>query len=312
MRERRNLRTFSALLLALLVPLVCAQTPDSTSAGQAVAGEPIAIVPLNPGHAGASPTVTGGLQVTSGKAVIAASGQVAAGSRPTDVLLPRRGSLRVCQSTTVRLTAASSSSAGSAPGLMISIDYGAVEINFANAHTTDILLTPDFRIQLGGPGNAELDARVADHGDTCIDDHSPNGPFVLVTSVFDGGSYNVHPGQRVMFHHGSVHAVSDSEKEPCGCPPPAAEVKGNDFPLAQSEGLEPTPTPKAGASGTGGQGSVSPPLVFNAARQTTPNATSPEAVSSPESKSPGSGVKSPGKGGVFHRLGRFFRHVFHF
>jgi len=38
-------------------------------------------------------------------------------------------------------------------------------------------------------------------------------PYVLVTSVFDGGAYRVaNRGRRVMFQHGSLHEVVDQEE----------------------------------------------------------------------------------------------------
>ena len=313
MPDRRSLSILSALALAWILPAAHAQMQDPATKGDSAAMGPIAIVSLDAKQSGAGPTVTGALQVTAGKAVIAASGQITAGSEPANVLLPRRGSLRVCQSTSVRLTAASNAVKDPAQGLMLAMDYGALEISFASATTSDVLLTPDFRIQPGGAGKADLHARVADHGDTCVDNRAADGPVVLVTSVFDGSTYAVRPGQRVMLHHGSLHEVSDMEKEPCGCPPSAAEVKGNDFPLAQSEGLEPTPAPKASASGSGSAKPVSPPLVFNAgqqAAQTTSDAGS-ASPSNDQSKTSPATANTRKKNGVFHRMGSFFHHIFH-
>ena len=311
MPDRRSLPILSAFVLALIVPAAYAQ--DLAAKGDDPPTGPIAIVSLNAKQSGAGPTVTGALQVTAGKAVIAASGQITAGSEPANVLLPRRGSLRVCQSTSVRLTAASGAAKDAPQGLMLAMDYGALEISFASATTSDVLLTPDFRIQPGGAGKADLHARVADHGDTCIDNRAADGPFVLVTSVFDGSTYAVRPGQRVMLHHGSLHEVSDMEKEPCGCPPAAADIKGNDFPLAQSEGLEPTPAPRPSASGSGGAKPVSPPLVFNAGQQTpqtVPDAGTATPSSGPPKSSPAA-ASTRKKNGVLHRMGSFFHRIFH-
>jgi hypothetical protein len=162
-----------------------------------------------------------------GKAVIAASGTVTSGSQTTEVVLPHRGVLRVCASTTVKLAADSSVPAGETPGLMMAMDHGAVEASFATGRNSDILLTPDFRILIGGPGAAEVKVRLGQHGDTCVDNAGPpvNAPYVLVSSVFDGGDYRVQPGQRVMFQHGSLREVVDNEKEPCGCPPPLPKAQ---------------------------------------------------------------------------------------
>ena len=165
--------------------------------------------------------VTGALQVANGRAMIATNGAITSGANTTEVTLPRRGVLRVCASTTVKLAADASVPQGEVPGLMMVIDHGAIEASFATGRNSDVLLTPDFRILIGGPGAADVKVRLGQHGDTCVDNAGVNAPYVLVTSVFDGGIYRVQPGQRVMFQHGSVLAVVDQEKEPCGCPAPA-------------------------------------------------------------------------------------------
>ncbi len=51
----------------------------------------------------------------------------------------------------------------------MALDHGAVEASFATGRTSDIVLTPDFRILIGGPGAAEAKVRLAPHGDTCVD-----------------------------------------------------------------------------------------------------------------------------------------------
>ena len=226
-----------------VAPAPNAQTPQAPSE----AG-PIAIVSLNNKNPDAAAKVTGSLEVANGKAIIAASGSVTSGIETTQVTLPRRGVLRVCASTTVKLASDSSVPPGETPGLLMAMDHGAVEMSFADVHDSDILLTPDFRILIGGPGAAEVKVRLGEHGDTCVDNAGVNAPYVLVSSVFDGGNYHVQPGQRVMFEHGSLREVVDQEKEPCGCPPPVP-AQSNEFPLAQSEGLAPLPAPSAGAGG---------------------------------------------------------------
>ncbi len=248
--------------------VVIHSTPDSqaaaVNAAPAAAG-PIAIVPLEgPGPNGA-PTVTGALEVTRGKAVIVASGAVTAGDRTIEVTLPRRGVLRVCASTTVKLASDTSVPAGDVPGLMMAIDHGALEASFATGRNSDIVMTPDFRILIGGPGAAEVNVRLGQGGDTCVDNAGVNAPYVLVTSVFDGGVYRVQPGQRVMFQHGNLHEVVDQEKEPCGCPPDA-EPKSNEFPLAQSEGLAAQTPPVTSPAAVGHAAETAGTLAYNGRR----------------------------------------------
>ena len=225
---------------------------------------PIAIVPLDnklPGHAA---EVTGSLHVYNGRAFIDANASITSGSETAHVTLPYRGTLLVCSSTTVKLAADSSVPSGDVPGLLMAMDRGAVEVDFATGRNSDSLLTPDFRILISGPGAANVKVRLGPMGDTCVDNPGADAPYVLVSSVFDGGAYRVQPGQRVMFQHGSLHEVVDQEKESCGCPPPAP--KGNEFPLAQSEGLAPLPNPGPEPPVEHPAGSQSvPPLVYKSA-----------------------------------------------
>jgi hypothetical protein len=309
-RAMRRTSPISSVILAgfiwlaalALAPVLCAQAPV------ALQGGPIAIVSLDSKNPDAAAKVTGALEVSQGKAIIAVSGTITSGSQTTEVVLPRRGVLRVCASTTVKLAADSSVPAGETPGLLMAMDHGAIEASFATGRNSDILLTPDFRILLGAHGAAEVKIRLGQHGDTCVDNPGANAPYVLVTSVFDGGDYRVQPGQRVMFEHGSLHEVVDNEKEPCGCPPPAKG--GNEFPLAQSEGLEPLPKPAPSAASEGSASSqVVEPLVYKAAdhvAQPTAAAQDDGSAAKAAMTKPATGKKS----GVFSKIGRFFKRIF--
>ncbi len=300
---------FLFLAVLALTPLLCAQEPAAAPAPAPETG-PIAIVPIDTKNPDAAAKVTGALEVTQGKAIIAASGTVTSGSQTTEVVLPRRGVLRVCASTTVKLAADTSVPAGETPGLMMALDHGAVEASFATARNSDILLTPDFRILIGAPGAAEVKVRVGPHGDTCVDNAGVNAPYVLVTSVFDGGDYRVQAGQRVMFEHGSLREVVDNEKEPCGCPPPL-HPGTNEFPLAESAGLAPLPKP---APSPENSGSAAAPPIEPLVYKSADHAAQPSAEAAPAagaaatpSATPPQAQKQPG---LFSKIGRFFKHIF--
>jgi len=273
-----------------------------------VAG-PIAIVSLEGAGPNGAPTVTGALEVTKGKAVIAASGAVTAGDRTTEVVLPHRGVLRVCASTTVKLASDTSVPAGDVPGLMMAIDHGAIEASYATGRNSDIVMTPDFRILIGGPGAAEVKVRLGQGGDTCVDNAGVNAPYVLVTSVFDGGAYRVQPGQRVMFQHGSLHEVVDQEKEPCGCPPDV-EPKSNEFPLAQSEGLAAQAPPVTSAA-VGHEAATAGTLAYNGDEHAAkPLATDDASKAAGAAGGQQAVAPAKKKGGFFGAVGRFFKRVF--
>jgi hypothetical protein len=323
-------RVYLAALLGLVFaaqPAYTAQTPQASQAAPTpespqapratgIQPRPLAIVPIDSKIPGFAAEVTGGLQVVNGRGYIAASGAITAGSQTTQVTLPYRGTLRICASTTVNLTTDSSVPAGEIPGLLMAMDHGAVEASFATGRNSDLLITPDFRILIGGPGAADVKVRLAPNGDTCVDNAGVSAPYVLVTSVFDGGAYHVQSGQRVMFQHGDIHQVVDQEKEPCGCPP--AAKGGNEFPLAQSEGLAPTLHPAPMPAGPVGQeAQATATLAYNSVDHapkpveatppaTTPQVATPAAPEAPAAKPPAH-QKKPG---FFRHIGNFFRKIF--
>jgi hypothetical protein len=324
LQPKRTAVVCAALLSMLFAACAQAQAPLQPSQVAAAvptvvegASTPIAIVPVD-----ASATVTGALEVTRGKALIATAGSVTSGAKATDVILPRRGTLRVCAATSVRLAADKSVPAGETPGLMMALDQGAVETSFATGRNADIVLTPDFRILIGGPGASDVKVRLGQHGDTCVDNPGEKAPYVLVTSVFDGGTYRVQPGQRVMFQHGSLREVVDDEKEPCGCP---AEPRPgtNDFPLAESAGLTTaappvTAPPAAPAHATPNQTVLDTPLEYEAQpaqadKSQTPAPPAPESAKkseAPPASTPTAKSPAQKKPGLFRRIGHFFKRVF--
>lgn len=309
-----------ALSGLFVVPIHAQSPPDASSTAIVVPaasaiGSPLAIVPLDSRVPGSAAVVTGALQVVNGQALIAANGSVTSGPNPTEVALPRRGALRICSATTVKIAADASVPAGETPGLMMAMDHGAVEANITTGKNADTILTPDFRILIGGPGPANVKVRLGQGGDTCVDNPTaPNAPYVLVTSVFDGRLYRVQPGQRVMFQHGSLDTVVDQEKEPCGCPPAPAEVQGNEFPLAQSEGLAPSPTVQKSLSPTKQKtAKATPPLVYNAgetaasAPTTDVQATADQAAANSAAAEKAAKRKKPN---ILVRIGHMFRRIF--
>ena len=290
-------------------------------------------------------TVSGSLSVADGEVSIGNNGTIKAGDSTAMVKLARGGDLRVCASTEVHLSR-DTSVQGTDSALMIAMDRGALEASYVPGKYSDVLLTPDLRILISGPGTADLKIRVNKQGDTCVDNHGANAPYVTVTSQFEGGVYRVQPNQRVMFEHGSLQQVVDNEAEPCGCPAaapppvavassgakpqpgkPAAEA-ANPFPLARSEGLagpQPEPTEPVVPVGVA-HAEVQAPLTYSAAA--TPNPEVPDAAGkAPEAlaqaKLPAAvktesrtidaeiaPVKAKTHRDFFHAIGHFFARMF--
>jgi hypothetical protein len=283
--------------------------------------QPIAYVPVE------GVSVSGSLAVANGKATIGNDGTITAGDSTAHVQLARGGELRVCASTKVHLSKDTSANPTDPTGdsaLMIALDRGAIEASYTPGKYSDVLLTPDLRILISGPGQTDLKVRTNQNGDTCIDNHGASAPYITVTNQFEGGLYRVQPNQRVMFERGSLDQVVDSESEPCGCPPappplsianaapgilpnagaaapakpaqppvggPSSTPADTVFPLAESEGLKPppaAPTQPVVPVGTP-HAEVQVPITYDA--KTTPNPVAPGAAGLPPGECKGTATE---------------------
>ncbi len=282
--------------------------------------KPIAYVPTD------DVTVSGSLEVANGKATVGNNGSITAGDKTAKIVLARGGELRLCASTQVHIMA-DRSMAPDSSALMFALDRGAIEASYQPGKYSDVLLTPDLRILISGPGDADLKVRVNKQGDTCIDNHGENAPYITVTSQFEEGVYRVKPNQRVLFEHGSLSQVVDNEQEPCGCPPEkpveVANTKGKPvggpsstpadtaFPLAVSEGLKPPPAapPQPVVPAGIPHAQVDVPLAYNGE-----STQKPAPVSSPVNPPPPQTVVNSSENktsrGFFHKVGHFFARLF--
>lgn len=269
-------------------------------------------------------SVAGSLSVANGRATIGNDGSITAGEQTAHVSLTRGGSLNVCASTRVQLSMDKSTPGGA---LMVAINRGALEAHYTPGQYSDVILTPDLRILISGPGEANLSLRVMPQGDTCVDNHGAHAPYVLASNLFSGGAYRVQPNQRVLFEHGSLNEVVDNEQEPCGCPPEEPASSGgkggkqkpaereNPFPLAESEGLKPPPALPSKPVVPAGQThtEVEAPLAYDAehpeAAAVVPPAGSTTAAQRPATTAEVPAQPRPHRG-FFGSIGHFFRRMF--
>lgn len=287
----------SLLLLALCTATaVYAQTP-------------IAYVPVD----GAK--INGALEVANGRASIGASGTITAGEKAVKITLPNRGDIQLCSTSVVHLATDKSVDANGA-GLLLGLDRGALEAHLSAGKYSDVVITPDFRILVSGPGKADLRLRINAKGDTCIENKGDNAPYVTVSSPFEEGAYRVQANQRVLFEHGSLRDVVDREKESCGCPPSAPPGE-NSFPVAVSTGLTAPPVASAPAATPGEtQTKVTAQLSYDGQTGKSSSVDAPEpapatsaAVTETAAPAP-QPKKETAEGGFFHRIGHFFSHMF--
>ncbi len=263
-------------------------------------------------------------------AVVAAGGRVAVNGgstvtanpgRNADVTLTRGGSVLVCQTSGLHM-------AGSIPGpLLLALDRGAMEIRMKSTGD-DSVMTPDLRFTMAGGGVLDLRLRVSMNGDTCVENRGRKAPTLRLTDAFGDNSYEVKPGQHVLFEHGSLREVVDRETTPCGCPPgettgvsiaeamlygggkktaPKDAQAVHPFPAAVSEGLAPpTPVaPEAPAGGTHVQ--VAAALTYD---PTAPKTSGSETAETAATPSAAVQPQPTRKHGPFSAIGRFFKRMF--
>ena len=188
----------------------------------------------------------------------------------------------------------------------------------------DIVMTPDLRFSFSRDGQLDVRLRVTRNGDTCVENRIAGlsgHPELRVGSLFGNETYNILPGQHVLFEGGSLREVVDNESSPCGCPeaaikppspvpgetslnrepqsstPPAAVQ--HPFPADVSQGLAPPPPVPQTPPGVV-HTQVAATMVYNPAPPDAQPKRDAAAKPPPAAQKPG----------FFHSIGRFFKRVF--
>src|SRR5277367_5045816 len=216
-------------------------------------------------------TVAGALEVSNGRAVLVGNSTVTAKDRTAEIELQRGGSVKVCATSGLHLTAGKSADGTAGAPLMLALDRGAIEVEMM-ATTRDVVTTPDLRFTMRRDGPLDLQLRVTRNGDTCVENRGAGAPVLNVADQFGEGTYELKAGQHVLFEHGSLKEVVDHESSSCGCPPEQAPTmtvadallsggaggsgdatktaaEAHPFPAAVSAGLAPVATPPQAPAG---------------------------------------------------------------
>jgi AMIN domain len=258
---------------------------------------------------------------------------LSAGADTAVMHLARGGELRVCPGTTLSVTRTKRGQE-----LMLGVSTGSFEVHYAMAQGSDTIVTPDFRMQLTGPGLFDFAFSADARGNTCVRSLPSNQGSVLVTEVMGDGTYLVRPNEGVEFREGRIAARGQSGAS-CGCPSTGvpvmrAESKPPEPPPATTTSVVEPPQQTAPPQGQPVM-SVEAPLVFSGgppAQQQAPEvanlAMQPEPERAPLQATPPPNTPAPAaqgykvseaklqnrpeeKKGFFAKMRGFFGGIFH-
>ena len=179
-------------------------------------------------------TVRGAVVLATNGAAVMSGAQLSSGEHGAEITLARGGSVRLCPRTKVDLSASASGRE-----LLLALGSGSLELDYELGSNADAVMTPDFRIQLPGPGIFRYAINVNQHGDTCVESRKGSTAAAIVYELMGDGTHQVRPGESILFMGGHIDPSSKPVGS-CGCPAPAevltvhADPDGLTFPEEQS------------------------------------------------------------------------------
>jgi len=189
----------------------------------------------------ADAAVRGSVVLTGGGTRVLAGSTVSAGAGAATLRLARGGEVRVCPGTSVTVGASPSGRE-----LSLGMGTGAVELHYQLAAHADTIQTPDFRMLLVGPGTFHLAVSADARGNACVRSLPANAASVIVTEMMGDGTYQVRPGDQVVFQHGHVAEISLDVPPDCGCPALPGVKRAQNDALHQGQPAAATRTPDDG------------------------------------------------------------------
>jgi hypothetical protein len=189
-------------------------SPEPTEINLTGAPQPLVTASLRPGA----------LVTLAGEGVVSGS-SFTAGEERAVLNLARGGQVDVCPGTTVSVTPSQNRH-----NVMLAMNTGALEAHYYLDASADSVLTPDFRIELTGPGEFHYAISADRRGNTCVRALPGNTSAAIVSELMGDRTYQVKATDQLLFHSGRLDHVDAAVPLECGCPPRQPVLRADNSP----------------------------------------------------------------------------------
>ncbi len=183
---------------------------------------------------------TGAVTPAGGNIRVMSGATVAAAQNTSAVKLLRGGTINVCRGSSISLTASATGQQ-----IMMGLSSGTIETHYnLTGPAPDSIMTPDFQLQLLGPGAFHFAISADDRGNVCVQSMPNDTGTIRISELMGDRSYEIKPSDQWFFRNGKA-ADPGGVVGNCGCPLPPAMLSASAEPAPAATPAPAPPNPIA-------------------------------------------------------------------